>query len=86
MPPLRLVIPRNYPAGAVTVERAVLDLGKYLMNFCFNLNLPDSFSFDDLQNTIHEQLGKQQARGITDILNIWVYALIIMVQIEQFFF
>uniref|UniRef100_A0A914GX44 Mediator of RNA polymerase II transcription subunit 15 n=1 Tax=Globodera rostochiensis TaxID=31243 RepID=A0A914GX44_GLORO len=57
VPSLRLIVPRNYPAGTVSVERAVLDL--------------DSFSFDDLQNTIHEQLGKQPVQGIADILNIW---------------
>ncbi|KAL3099752.1 hypothetical protein niasHS_000236 [Heterodera schachtii] len=57
VPPLRLVIPRNYPAGTVTVERTALDL--------------DSFSFDDLQNAIHDELDKQPAQGITDTLNVW---------------
>lgn len=27
VPPLRLVVPSNYPNGTVTVDRAVLDLG-----------------------------------------------------------
>ncbi|KAL3070186.1 hypothetical protein niasHT_039379 [Heterodera trifolii] len=57
VPPLRLVIPRNYPAGTVTVERTALDL--------------DSFSFDDLQNAIYKEMNKQPAQGITDTLNFW---------------
>ncbi|KAL3122011.1 hypothetical protein niasHT_004133 [Heterodera trifolii] len=57
VPPLRLVIPRNYPAGTVTVERTALDL--------------DSFSFDDLQNAIYKEMNKQLAQGITDTLNFW---------------
>lgn len=57
VPPLRLIIPRGYPVGSVTVERAILDL--------------DSFYFDDLQNFIHEQFGKLNSRTITDILNTW---------------
>ena len=56
-PSLRLVIPRNYPASAVTVERAVLDL--------------DSFYFDDLENTVHDQFGRLALRTITEVLNTW---------------
>nr|CAD2140843.1 unnamed protein product [Meloidogyne enterolobii] len=57
VPPLRIIIPRGYPVGAVSVKREILDL--------------DSFYFDDLQNYIHEQFGKLNSRTITDILNTW---------------
>uniref|UniRef100_A0A914GZA0 Mediator of RNA polymerase II transcription subunit 15 n=1 Tax=Globodera rostochiensis TaxID=31243 RepID=A0A914GZA0_GLORO len=57
VPSLRLIVPRNYPAGTVSVERVVLDL--------------NWFSFDDLQREIYEQLDKQPAQGIAGILNIW---------------
>ncbi|KAI1731788.1 med15 subunit of mediator complex non-fungal domain-containing protein [Ditylenchus destructor] len=57
VPQMRIVVPRNYPASAPTVERAVLDL--------------DSFYYDDLQNAIHDQLSKTMPRTITDILNTW---------------
>uniref|UniRef100_A0A915N9T3 Mediator of RNA polymerase II transcription subunit 15 n=1 Tax=Meloidogyne javanica TaxID=6303 RepID=A0A915N9T3_MELJA len=57
VPPLRIIIPRAYPVGAVSVKREILDL--------------DSFYFDDLQNYIHEQFGKLNSRTITDILNTW---------------
>ncbi|MFH4978789.1 hypothetical protein AB6A40_005498 [Gnathostoma spinigerum] len=57
VPPLRLVIPRTYPNGMITVDRAALDL--------------DSFFFDDLQNVIHEQLARPGLRTITDYLTAW---------------
>jgi hypothetical protein len=57
VPQLRLVIPRTYPAAPPSVERGVLDL--------------DSFYYDDLQNAIHDQLGKMAPRSIMEILNSW---------------
>jgi len=58
VPPLRLVIPRAYPAGTVSVDRAALDL--------------DSFFFDDLQNVIYDRLSRQSGlRTIADYLNTW---------------
>jgi len=57
VPPMRIVIPRNYPNALPTVERAVLDL--------------ESFYYDDLQNAIHDQLNKLAPRNIVDILNTW---------------
>uniref|UniRef100_A0A914VYE7 Mediator of RNA polymerase II transcription subunit 15 n=1 Tax=Plectus sambesii TaxID=2011161 RepID=A0A914VYE7_9BILA len=58
VPPLRLVVPRSYPHGNVSVDRAALDL--------------DSFFFDDLQNVIHDRLAKHNGlRSITDFLETW---------------
>ncbi|KAI6235392.1 Mediator of RNA polymerase II transcription subunit 15 [Aphelenchoides besseyi] len=57
IPPLRLIIPRTYPQQSASVERAAIDL--------------DSFYYDDLQNTIHDQLSKANAQTVTDILNVW---------------
>jgi len=58
VPPLRLVVPRAYPNGHVSVDRAALDL--------------DSFFFDDLQNVIHDRLAKHNGlRTITDFLETW---------------
>lgn len=58
VPPLRLVIPSNYPNTPVTVDRAALDL--------------DAFFFDDLQNTVHERLARPDLRSITEFLENWV--------------
>uniref|UniRef100_A0A914D938 Mediator of RNA polymerase II transcription subunit 15 n=1 Tax=Acrobeloides nanus TaxID=290746 RepID=A0A914D938_9BILA len=57
VPPLRVVVPRSYPASAPTVERAALDLA--------------SFYYDDLQNSVHEQLNKALPKTIADVLNTW---------------
>ncbi|VDK43892.1 unnamed protein product [Anisakis simplex] len=57
VPPLRLVIPRTYPNGQLSVDRAVLDL--------------DSFFFDDLQNVIHERLARPGLSTISDYLENW---------------
>lgn len=57
VPPLRLVIPRSYPNGVISVDRAALDL--------------DSFFFDDLQNVIYERLARPGLRTITDYLETW---------------
>lgn len=57
-PPLRLVVPTTYPAGNVTVDRAVIDLDAYL--------------YDDLQNVVHERLSRPGLSTLTDYLNAWV--------------
>ncbi|KHN87381.1 Mediator of RNA polymerase II transcription subunit 15 [Toxocara canis] len=57
VPPLRLVVPRTYPTGQLSVDRAALDL--------------DSFFFDDLQNVIHERLARPGLGTITDYLETW---------------
>uniref|UniRef100_A0A915BFY1 Mediator of RNA polymerase II transcription subunit 15 n=1 Tax=Parascaris univalens TaxID=6257 RepID=A0A915BFY1_PARUN len=57
VPPLRLVVPRTYPAGPLSVDRAALDL--------------DSFFFDDLQNVIHERLARPGLTTIADYLETW---------------
>ncbi|CAI5445193.1 unnamed protein product [Caenorhabditis angaria] len=56
-PPLRLVIPSNYPAGTVSVDRAAIDI--------------DSYLYDDLQNVVHERLLQPGLTTITDYLNAW---------------
>lgn len=56
-PPLRLVVPTTYPAGNVTVDRAVIDLDAYL--------------YDDLQNSVYERLSRPGLSSITDYLNAW---------------
>ncbi|KAF1762373.1 hypothetical protein GCK72_010635 [Caenorhabditis remanei] len=56
-PPLRLVVPTTYPAGSVTVDRAVIDLDAYL--------------YDDLQNVVNERLSRPGLSSLTDYLNAW---------------
>lgn len=79
VPSLRLVIPRAYPTGTVSVDRAALDLGSYIfLRFTIFYRFTDSFFFDDLQNVIYDRLSRQSGlRTIADYLNTWVCTLIL---------
>uniref|UniRef100_A0A0N5AGH1 Mediator of RNA polymerase II transcription subunit 15 n=1 Tax=Syphacia muris TaxID=451379 RepID=A0A0N5AGH1_9BILA len=57
VPPLRLIIPKSYPNGCLSAERAALDL--------------DSFYFDDLQSLIHDRLADRSLTTISDYLETW---------------
>uniref|UniRef100_A0A0M3IM82 Mediator of RNA polymerase II transcription subunit 15 n=1 Tax=Ascaris lumbricoides TaxID=6252 RepID=A0A0M3IM82_ASCLU len=87
VPPLRLVVPRTYPAGQLSVDRAALDLDSQPVP-PLRLVVPrtypagqlsvdraaldlDSFFFDDLQNVIHERLARPGLSTIADYLETW---------------
>ncbi|CAI4224851.1 unnamed protein product [Auanema sp. JU1783] len=57
VPPLRLLVPFAYPNGSITIDRAAIDL--------------DAYFYDDLQNYVHDRLGRGDLQSITDYLNTW---------------
>uniref|UniRef100_A0A1I7T8J0 Mediator of RNA polymerase II transcription subunit 15 n=1 Tax=Caenorhabditis tropicalis TaxID=1561998 RepID=A0A1I7T8J0_9PELO len=56
-PPLRLVVPTQYPSGNVSVDRSAIDLDAYL--------------YDELQNVVHDRLSRPGLTTLTDFLNTW---------------